>query len=527
MSPAARPTHVRFGAFPALLLGAFAFFLVATVAFAAGKERQFPAANFAITIPENWEEIADTSSQAGLAGGYCSHDQGEMVLVFRDDQTPPPGGLDDDFIAAYERKIESSGGGKRLSGQIVSVQGIKSYERIGQGSWKGSSVSTLSRTIPVQDHFLLLRAMRWNGGSADEDPVIQAIIESFRFLVPPPGATPSAPPPSTPPAPELGLAPAAKSIPVVATNEPVPAPPASESTATKKSTESSLGSVLPGAKPENDSEKPFDAAQASKDERQAMVMTFSIVGGTLVLIIFLLILVERGKARRSPLPSKSRSPRPVAPPVSAKGPAPQQAAIPQIVLPKEPVKQSPPAPTPSTPPRPAKPTPATKPATPAAAPKAPAAQPSTAKPPLAPFLMKPSARTPNPPAAMPAATAKPAPAPAPPAPVETPKVVAGKINALIPAKESPAPTRPALTPSEQSAKTAPEQPAAPKPAAQPVSAPTTPPAPAAKPSEAAPAKPPAPPPSATPDLPATPSAPPAEPKPTPFVVRPRQKHMRE
>src|SRR5437870_4099255 len=85
-----------------------AWLAIAAVAFA-GTEKRFPASSIAVSLPDGWEEIADTDSQGGLVAGFCSSDQTRVFLIFRDDQVPPAGGLDDRFVTEYEQKIESTG----------------------------------------------------------------------------------------------------------------------------------------------------------------------------------------------------------------------------------------------------------------------------------------------------------------------------------------------------------------------------------------------------------------------------------
>ncbi|MEP6667825.1 MAG: hypothetical protein ABJF10_01645 [Chthoniobacter sp.] len=348
-----------------------ALLILATSAIA-GAEKQFPDFNFAVSIPDGWQEIADKAAQGGLAAGFCSADQTRMFLVFRDDRAAPAGELDDQFVTDYEQKIESTGGGKRLSGKFVIVQGIKSYERTGEGMWRGNKVTTLSRTIPLGDHLYLLRAMRWDGGRAEEDPAIRELMESFRF-------------PSLP---------STRDLVSVVPSEPAAASVLAESSAPSAGDED-LG-------------KSLEKRQTSSDEMEPLLMTLAIVGGSLFVIVLIIVLVARRQKKSAapamPPPALARkAPGPPPSPAKTFAPAPlSKASAPSSAkAPTAPFLLRPPVAKASAPP------PSAKPATPP-----PPAKISVAPPPAKISASPPSAKTVTPPL--------PVKAPAPPPVVDAP-----------------------------------------------------------------------------------------------------------
>jgi hypothetical protein len=152
----------------------------------AEAEKEFREFNFAITPPVGWSKMPQAISKPGLCAAFGSPDKTGLFLVLRNDIEPPPGELDDRFVTQFENTTEETGGGKRLSGKFVFVQGIKSYERTGTPVVKGKTMSVLSRTIPVRGHFYDLQGFRWDGRNAAGDKEIRAVMDSFRFLAPPP-----------------------------------------------------------------------------------------------------------------------------------------------------------------------------------------------------------------------------------------------------------------------------------------------------------------------------------------------------
>ncbi|HSI12301.1 MAG TPA: hypothetical protein VK961_09670, partial [Chthoniobacter sp.] len=199
------------------------FFVIPAVTFA-GEMMKYTKQNFAISLPDTWEDVTDVNPSKGLIAFFLATDRKRMVLVFRDDKVPPAGELDERFMEEYEKSIGVTGGNKRLTGKLVFVQGVKSYERTGVGEWRQNSVSTWSRTIPAGDHFYLLRGMIWNGGKADEDPQIFESMDSFRFLTPPPpnGSGTAAAPSISSASPSAPAAPATATAVPMATPAPAP-----------------------------------------------------------------------------------------------------------------------------------------------------------------------------------------------------------------------------------------------------------------------------------------------------------------
>jgi hypothetical protein len=166
------------------LLACALFFAVSATGRAA-TERVFANFNFAVTPPNSWEDVTAQKKQPGLIVAYRDPANMRLVMVAQMDMSGPVPVIDDQFIAGFERGAEKSGAGKRLTGHVITVQGINAYERTGMLTVQGRSVYTLARTIPIVGHAVNLTALR-AGGAAAEDPDIRHFLESFRFLTTPP-----------------------------------------------------------------------------------------------------------------------------------------------------------------------------------------------------------------------------------------------------------------------------------------------------------------------------------------------------
>jgi hypothetical protein len=149
---------------------------------ASAMEKQFPDGNFAITVPDDWHAVTNFPPQRSLVAVYADATGNRIVLLVIN-QKKPVGPLDDRFITEYEKGIEESGGGNRLSGKYIEVGGIKSYERLGSLDTNGKHISTMILLVPSEDNYCNVQGMRLNGNAGD-DPEIQQIISSFRFLHP-------------------------------------------------------------------------------------------------------------------------------------------------------------------------------------------------------------------------------------------------------------------------------------------------------------------------------------------------------
>jgi hypothetical protein len=160
---------------------ACALFFTASGAALAG-ELQFADDNCAITFLNTWHVMKNVPPQQGMLAAY-SDLTGKRIVFFQRFDKKPVGPLDDRFIAGFEQEHEQKGGGERLSGKYIKVGGIKCYERLGTMVIRGKQVSTMIRLVPGEEHYYDLEAMRFDG-DASQDPDIQDVIGSFRFLHP-------------------------------------------------------------------------------------------------------------------------------------------------------------------------------------------------------------------------------------------------------------------------------------------------------------------------------------------------------
>jgi hypothetical protein len=163
---------------------AFAFMLViAAPRGVFAQERQFADYNCAITFPDGWHLMTNLPPQQSVLAAYGDAAGTRLVylLIFA---KKPTGPLDDHFISEYERGIQESGGGERLSGKFIEIAGIKSYERLGSLLIRGKRASMIGQLVPADGRFYNLQAMRFDG-DANDDPEIRQILGSFRFIRPP------------------------------------------------------------------------------------------------------------------------------------------------------------------------------------------------------------------------------------------------------------------------------------------------------------------------------------------------------
>jgi len=157
-----------------------------------GQERDFSQYNFAITLSGGWQLVTNQASRPGVVATFVDAAKiRQLVLVVYDHQAS--GNLDDRFISELERGMESSGAGKRVSGRLIEVRGIKSYERLGNVMADGRHATSLTQVVPVQGRIYLLQALKIEGEASD-DPEIRSLLASFRFITPPVAQT--GPPPN-------------------------------------------------------------------------------------------------------------------------------------------------------------------------------------------------------------------------------------------------------------------------------------------------------------------------------------------
>jgi hypothetical protein len=155
-----------------------------------GQEREFANYNCAVTIPDGWQKMTNLPPQPGLIGAFARPDKTRLVMLVVDTQSHLSGPLDDRSVSEFERGLERSGGGNRVSGKFIEIGGIKAYERLGQAAVKGKTVSILLQVLVADGKVYSLQGMRFDG-DVDRDPEIRGIFTSFRFITPPAAPTAS------------------------------------------------------------------------------------------------------------------------------------------------------------------------------------------------------------------------------------------------------------------------------------------------------------------------------------------------
>jgi hypothetical protein len=118
----------------------------------------------------------------GVVAAYTDTTRNRVVLLVIDHKTPS-GPLDDSFIAGFDRGIKKLAGDNRFGGGYIEVGGIKSYERFGGIESRVGHISTINLLVPGKDRYYDLQGLRYDG-AANDDPEIQQIIGSFRFIHP-------------------------------------------------------------------------------------------------------------------------------------------------------------------------------------------------------------------------------------------------------------------------------------------------------------------------------------------------------
>jgi hypothetical protein len=159
------------------------FVMVATAGGLFGQEREFPVYNFAMRPPDGWQLMTNLPERRGVIATYVDAAKiRQVVLIVYDHKASGP--LDDRFVSEFERGMESSGAGKRVSGKFIEVRGIKSYERVGNVMVDGKRATLLAQVIPVKGRLYFLEGLRVEG-EANDDPEIRNFLASFRFITPP------------------------------------------------------------------------------------------------------------------------------------------------------------------------------------------------------------------------------------------------------------------------------------------------------------------------------------------------------
>ena len=150
-----------------------------------GEEKQFPAHNCAITVPEGWQSLTEAMNKPGIVAAFASADRMKLLMVMVSEKNEAENTvMDEKYIRNYEAGIEHGGGGKRLWGRPVEVAGIKGYERLGEVKVNGRNMTSWTRAVLGDGKHHSVQGMRVEG-DASEDSEIRGAVGSFRFLKPP------------------------------------------------------------------------------------------------------------------------------------------------------------------------------------------------------------------------------------------------------------------------------------------------------------------------------------------------------
>ena len=167
--------------------------LIVTARGVIAQEREFPDRNCAITPAAGWHQITNIPPQQGRCAAFNDAADTRVLLILADKRLIPLVPLNDHFGANFEQIIERAGLGKfvgnRVSGKFIGLNGIKCYERLGEGVVNGRSASTIVQFAPVDGMAYELIAIRF-GGDANHDLEIRNTLASFRFINPPSPARP-------------------------------------------------------------------------------------------------------------------------------------------------------------------------------------------------------------------------------------------------------------------------------------------------------------------------------------------------
>ena len=126
---------------------AAATLLLALICSAGAQEQKFDKYNFAITPPAGWTQATAPAGSEVVAMFVNPGHTATLVIGTADSSTvgtiKGPAEMNDDFVREFNKGVDEGSGGKFISGKFVEVRGIKSYERLGELTRKGKTLSTL------------------------------------------------------------------------------------------------------------------------------------------------------------------------------------------------------------------------------------------------------------------------------------------------------------------------------------------------------------------------------------------------
>ena len=153
-----------------------------------GREQQFAAANYAVTIPPDWENLTPKENRSNsVLALFGTSDQRHLMVVLKFGWSGPS---DRWFVDAVERECARWNVGPKTSGAFVDSLGLKCYERRGAFTSHGLPVATFVRAIPTSEGTYFLEATVLDG-EIEDTPDVQGVLASFRFIHPVSAATQS------------------------------------------------------------------------------------------------------------------------------------------------------------------------------------------------------------------------------------------------------------------------------------------------------------------------------------------------
>lgn len=164
---------------PRLLLALLALSFASTSQVRA-NEQVFDELNFAFTPPDNWRAVTNTSTNSEILIVAYAPPGGGRMLILDVDNRKPTGPIDDKFVRDFDDGVERGGGGKRISGGFIEMDGVKGFERVSNRVIAGRQTSSVLHAVLTSERFYSVEGITLKG--APGTPDIQKAMASFRFL---------------------------------------------------------------------------------------------------------------------------------------------------------------------------------------------------------------------------------------------------------------------------------------------------------------------------------------------------------
>jgi hypothetical protein len=146
------------------------------------SEQVFKELNFAFTPPDNWKSVTNASKAAGILIVAYAPPGGGRMLILDVDNRKTTASIDDKFLRDFDQGVEKGGGGKRISGGFIEVDGVKGFERVSNRLFGGRQTSSILHGVLTSERFYSVESITLKG--APDDPDLQRAMASFRFLTP-------------------------------------------------------------------------------------------------------------------------------------------------------------------------------------------------------------------------------------------------------------------------------------------------------------------------------------------------------